>query len=62
MESIIQVVNQLVARLGDMHQTYMLKIQVLESRVESVEHLLNQQSLLAGTLGDIMEELKRNEL
>ncbi len=43
------------------YQICMLKIQALESKVESMAHLLNQQSLLEGTLGSIMAELKKQE-
>ncbi len=43
------------------HQICIIRILDLESRLELVEHLLNQQSLLAGTLGSIMEELKKQE-
>ncbi len=42
-------------------QTYIERILALEARQESMEHLLNQQSLLEGTLGSIMEELKKQE-
>jgi len=45
----------------DTYQTCMLKILDLEERLESVEHLLNQQSMLPGTLMKIMEELKKQE-
>ena len=40
----------------------MSKIQVMEQRLESLEHLANQQSILVDTLGNIMEELKKQEL
>ncbi len=33
----------------------------LELRVEQLEHYSNQQTILVDTLGDIMEELKRQE-
>ena len=33
----------------------------LSERVESLEHLANQQNILVDTLGDIMEELKKSE-
>jgi len=36
-------------------------ISQLVSRVESLEHLANQQSILVDTLGSIMEELKKQE-
>ncbi len=43
------------------HQICIQRIQDMELRLELVEHLLNQQSTLAGTLGDIMEVLKSQE-
>ncbi len=42
-------------------QTFTRRIQSLERKVESLEHLANQQSILVDTLGDIMEELKKQE-
>ncbi len=42
--------------------TFMSKILDMESRVESLEHWSNQQSILLDTLGSIMEELKKQEL
>jgi len=42
-------------------RTYMLKIRDLERRVESLEHFSNQESILVDTLGNIMEELKKQE-
>ncbi len=33
----------------------------LSERVEYLEHFSNQQSILVDTLGDIMEELKKQE-
>jgi len=45
------------------HRIYCMAetIRLLESRVESLEHYSNQQSILVDTLGDIMEELKKQE-
>ncbi len=37
------------------------RLDLLESRVESLEHFSNQQSILVDTLGNIMEELKKLE-
>jgi len=42
-------------------QTSTQRIRDLESRVESLEHFSNQQSILGDMLGDIMEELKKQE-
>jgi len=36
-------------------------VQDLEERLASVEHWNNQQSMLLTTLGDVMEELKKQE-
>jgi len=33
----------------------------LSRRVESLEHFINQQTILVDTLNDIMEELKKQE-
>jgi len=52
-------------QLDRMYQTLAMvrtSINQLELRVEQLEHSANQQSILVTTLGDIMEELKRNEL
>jgi len=43
------------------NQTYLQKIQALEARVESLEHYSNQSSILVDTLGNIMEEMKKQE-
>ncbi len=48
-------------RTEDMLQICIQKIQNLVSRVASLEACLNQQSILVDTLGDIMEELRRQE-
>ncbi len=49
--------------LGLMHQIcYMAKVlDQLEKQVLSLEHYSNQSSILVDTLGDIMEELKKQE-
>ncbi len=52
---------QKVRLIGIGCQTYTRKIQDLESRVELLEHFSNQQSILVDTLGNIMEELKKQE-
>ncbi len=49
------------ARIEDIVLTSMSKIRAMEARLESMEHLLNQQSMLEGTLGDIMEVLRKQE-
>ncbi len=42
--------------------TCIKKIQDMVTRVEQLEHWVNQQSILLETLGDVMEELKKQEL
>ena len=44
-------------------QIYQLKreLGLLHRRVESLEHLANQQSILVTTLGDIMKEIEDSE-
>jgi len=42
-------------------QTSIRRIQDLESRLASVEQLLNQQKLLEDSLGSVMAELRRLE-
>ncbi len=42
-------------------QTCIEEIRLLVSRVELLEAQANQQSILVDTLGDIMEELKKQE-
>lgn len=37
-------------------------ISLLEKQVVSLEHYSNQESILVDTLGDIMEELRKQEL
>ena len=61
MEFILQQVLEQIARIDTGVQICTSRILALESRVESMEHLLNQQSMLHGTLGSIMEELKKQE-
>ncbi len=39
-----------------------VKLLMVANRVDLLEHSANQQSILVDTLGDIMEELKRQEL
>ncbi len=45
-------------RLGKMYSEI---VPELLERVESLEHLSNQHDILVNTLGDIMEELKKQE-
>ncbi len=47
--------------LGDGFQIFMSRIQALELRVESLEHYLNQQSILEDTLGNIIKEIEKQE-
>ncbi len=42
-------------------KTYSEIVQDTSERLESLEHLANQQSILVDTLGDIMEELRKQE-
>ncbi len=53
-----------IDRIERMYQTLAMvrtSLDQLELRVEQLEHYSNQQSILVDTLGDIMEELKRQE-
>jgi len=52
--NLVSIINQIYSMVRDLSQ--------LESRVESLESFSNQQSILVDTLGDIMEELKKQEL
>ncbi len=52
-QNLVGIINQIYSMVRD--------FSLLESRVDSVEHCLNQQSILLDTLGDIMEELKKLE-
>jgi len=47
------IIHRIYCMEESMHQ--------LEARVLSLEHYSNQQSILVDTLGDIMEELKKQE-
>ncbi len=47
------------SRLERIAQTSMLRIRDLESRLASVEQLLNQQSMLLDTLTNVMVEKRR---
>ena len=38
-----------------------VEVLLLQNRVELLEHYLNQQSTLQDTLGNIMEELRKQE-
>jgi len=51
-----------VAHIAIGLQTCIQEIRLLVSRVELLEAYSNQQSILVDTLGDIMEELKKQEL
>ncbi len=42
-------------------QTCTVKIYDLEAKVASLEQWANQQNILLDTLGDVMEELKKQE-
>ena len=53
MKNLVSIINQIYCMVRSISQ--------LESRVESLEHFSNQQSLLLDTLGNIMEELKKQE-
>ena len=53
--------SEKISRQDTGYQTCILRIQSLESKVEYMEHLHNQQSILVNTLGDIMAELKKQE-
>ena len=46
-----------------MYQIYCMEesLALLALRVESLEHYSNQSSILVDTLGDVMEELKKQE-
>jgi len=49
----VSIINQIYSMVRNISQ--------LESRVASLEHYSNQQSILVDTLGSIMEELKKQE-
>ncbi len=51
--NLVSIINQIYSMVR--------ALSLLESRVESLEHFSNQQSILVDTLGDIMEELKKQE-
>ncbi len=51
--NLVGIINQIYSMVRD--------FSLLEGRVRSLEHLANQQSILVDTLGDIMEELKKQE-
>ncbi len=48
--SCTRVILERIARIDIGHQTSILRIQDLELKVESMEHWLNQQSILVDTL------------
>ena len=53
-----------ISRIERMYQILAMvrtSLDQLELRVDSLEHWSNQSAILVNTLGDIMEELKRNE-
>jgi len=52
---------QPISRIERTVLTYTAKILAMEQRLESLEHFNNQQSILVDTLGNIMEELKKQE-
>ncbi len=51
-----------IVQLKCLGKMYSETVQELLARVESLEHLNNQHHILLTTLGDIMEELKKQEL
>jgi len=53
MKNLVSIINQIYCMVRSISQ--------LESRVEQLEHFSNQQSILQDTLGDIMEELRKQE-
>ncbi len=50
-----------IAQLRLHGRTFLEIVQELLARVELLEHFSNQQSILVDTLGEIMEELKKQE-
>ncbi len=54
LQSQLDIISQILS-------TVKTSFNLLESRVESLEHYSNQQSILVDTLGNIMEELKKQE-
>ncbi len=53
--------RELETQLRRLGKTYFVTVLELLERVESLEHLSNQHHILVTTLGDIMEELKKQE-